>query len=184
MIKLFVTLATLLLAGCGTMPSASSTSDAVRLGPIPSSIKNFKVVDSGALYRGAVPGEDGVRELKRMGIKSIINLQDWPEPIAGEESQADTLRFSFLHAPINMLLPVKDDRVNKVISYLRVPSHLPAFIHCLHGEDRTGMVVGLYRVFVDGWSPEAAYQEMLENNFHPSYFFLDRYFKNKTGYYP
>jgi protein tyrosine/serine phosphatase len=41
-------------------------------------------------------------------------------------------------------------------------------VHCTHGQDRTGLAIGRYRVLYDGWSKDAAYAEMLANNFHPS----------------
>lgn len=40
-------------------------------------------------------------------------------------------------------------------------------IHCTHGQDRTGLVIGRYRVLHDGWSKDAAYDEMIKYGFHP-----------------
>ena len=40
-------------------------------------------------------------------------------------------------------------------------------VHCTHGQDRTGLIVGVYRVRQDHWSKERAYREMLDHNFHP-----------------
>lgn len=40
-------------------------------------------------------------------------------------------------------------------------------VHCTHGQDRTGLVIGRYRVLHDGWTKDAAYAEMLANHFHP-----------------
>jgi hypothetical protein len=40
-------------------------------------------------------------------------------------------------------------------------------VHCTHGQDRTGYVVGRFRVLHDGWTKHAAYQEMLAHHFHP-----------------
>ena len=40
-------------------------------------------------------------------------------------------------------------------------------VHCTHGQDRTGFVVGRYRVLHDGWTKDAAYEEMLQHHFHP-----------------
>jgi hypothetical protein len=39
-------------------------------------------------------------------------------------------------------------------------------VHCTHGQDRTGFVIGVYRVLVDHWTPDAAYAEMLAHDFH------------------
>ena len=41
------------------------------------------------------------------------------------------------------------------------------FIHCTHGHDRTGLVVGCYRVLKQGWTKNDAYAEMLQHGFHP-----------------
>lgn len=40
-------------------------------------------------------------------------------------------------------------------------------VHCTHGQDRTGLVVGIYRLEHDGWYKERAYDEMLAMGFHP-----------------
>lgn len=40
-------------------------------------------------------------------------------------------------------------------------------VHCTHGQDRTGLVIGRHRVLHDGWTKDAAYAEMLLNHFHP-----------------
>jgi hypothetical protein len=40
-------------------------------------------------------------------------------------------------------------------------------VHCTHGEDRTGLVIGRHRVLADGWTKARAYREMLEHGFHP-----------------
>lgn len=39
-------------------------------------------------------------------------------------------------------------------------------VHCTHGQDRTGLVVGIHRVEHDGWSKDLAFREMLKNHFH------------------
>ena len=40
-------------------------------------------------------------------------------------------------------------------------------VHCTHGQDRTGYVIGRYRVLHDHWTKDRAYQEMREHHFHP-----------------
>ena len=41
-------------------------------------------------------------------------------------------------------------------------------VHCTHGQDRTGEVIGRSRVIDDNWSKDEAYTEMLNNHFHSS----------------
>jgi protein tyrosine/serine phosphatase len=40
------------------------------------------------------------------------------------------------------------------------PEAQPVFVHCMHGEDRTGIVLAVYRMDVDGWSNAEAEAEM------------------------
>jgi hypothetical protein len=39
-------------------------------------------------------------------------------------------------------------------------------VHCTHGQDRTGYVIGVHRVLHDGWTKYAAFKEMQANHFH------------------
>jgi protein tyrosine/serine phosphatase len=43
------------------------------------------------------------------------------------------------------------------------------FLHCAHGSDRTGCMVGIWRVTRDGWDYPAAYQEMRKYYFGPKF---------------
>ena len=58
------------------------------------------------------------------------------------------------------------------------------YVHCRHGQDRTGLVVGLERVFIEGWDPADAYAEMLKYGFHTYFLGLKDYFFDQTGYHP
>ncbi len=63
------------------------------------------------------------------------------------------------------------------------PSTGAIYVHCRHGQDRTGLVVGLERVFVEGWDPADAYAEMLSHGFHTYFLGLKEYFFTQTGYH-
>jgi hypothetical protein len=39
-------------------------------------------------------------------------------------------------------------------------------VHCTHGQDRTGYIIGRHRVLHDGWTKSRAYVEMLDHHFH------------------
>ena len=43
------------------------------------------------------------------------------------------------------------------------PAQQPVFVHCQRGADRTGFMVGLYRIAEQGWSAEMAYDEASDN---------------------
>ena len=39
------------------------------------------------------------------------------------------------------------------------PARQPVYVHCQRGADRTGFMVGVYRVEKEGWSAKRAYSE-------------------------
>lgn len=50
-------------------------------------------------------------------------------------------------------------------------------VHCTHGQDRTGIVIGVHRVTHDGWTKQRAYEEMLQRGFHPELHGLHEYWE-------
>jgi hypothetical protein len=65
---------------------------------------------------------------------------------------------------------------------LLTSAHLqPVYIHCELGRDRSGLIIGLYRVRYEGWSPCAAYAEMQQFGFNERLRGLDRYFWERHG---
>ena len=70
---------------------------------------------------------------------------------------------TFISQPMSGFWAPNDRQVNQTEAIMADASRRPIFVHCLHGEDRTGLIVGLHRVFHEGWDPAKAYQEMLDN---------------------
>lgn len=134
------------------------------------------------IYRSGRPTEKGLAQLlEATGLKTIINLDDSSSQHKKEEAWAKKLGIAYHPFPTNSFSYPNETEINKVLAMLNDPANYPILFHCKHGEDRTGMVAGLYRVFTDKWEPEAAYEEMLDLGFHPILFNLDKYFKDKTG---
>jgi hypothetical protein len=40
------------------------------------------------------------------------------------------------------------------------PALQPVYVHCKQGRDRSGLIVGIFRVRHQGWTPSTAYREM------------------------
>jgi protein tyrosine phosphatase (PTP) superfamily phosphohydrolase (DUF442 family) len=112
------------------------------------------------LYRGAQPAAQGIRQLQALGIRTIINLRS-------SDTDRDLLPvpgIAYEHIPMTAWWPNDDD----VVQFLRVvtdESRLPAFVHCRRGADRTGMMVAIYRISVQGWEKEEAIAEMTRGGF-------------------
>ena len=75
-----------------------------------------------------------------------------------------------------------DAQMKAILQIVANPANLPIYIHCKHGQDRTGLVVALYRIFNEGWTPVEARKEMLQLGFHTMLLGLNHYFEEATGY--
>ena len=138
-------------------------------------LPNFHEV-SDDLYRGAQPEPDGLRQLSTLGIRTIVNLRHL-------HSDRDEIAVANLTGRIGyerIAMTAWDPDDEKVARFLRIvtdPSRTPVFVHCQHGADRTGMMVAMYRVVVQGWSKADAIDEMRRGGFgfHPIWRGLPEY---------
>jgi protein tyrosine/serine phosphatase len=120
------------------------------------------------LYRGGQPDEEGVAFIATLGTKTILNLTESQSKFELEKKWAEAngmkdVRLGF----VPLFSRPSKKRVAELIQFIMDDSNYPLFIHCKHGEDRTGMAIGLYRVLREKVDPEVAYQEMIKYNFHP-----------------
>jgi protein tyrosine phosphatase (PTP) superfamily phosphohydrolase (DUF442 family) len=120
---------------------------------------------SDVLYRGAKPTREGVQELARMGVKTIVNLEHPgidPEPVK-DDVGGTTIE------PVCIGCTPWHPEEKDVIRFLKVAtdtSKQPLFVHCCHGSDRTGMMCAMYRIIVQGWTKDQAIAEMTEGGFN------------------
>jgi len=127
---------------------------------------------SDVLYRGAQPTEDGFRELKGMGIKTVVNLRSF---------HTDSGKLNGLtgeHLWVKAWHP-EDKEVVRILQLVTNTNSTPIFVHCQHGADRTGTMCAIYRVAVQGWTKEEAIEEMTKGNFgyHKIWVNLIRYIR-------
>jgi protein tyrosine/serine phosphatase len=115
---------------------------------------------SDALYRGAQPTAEGIQQLKKMGIKTIVNLRAGhsdKDLLSNTGLAYEEIPFRAWHA--------KDKDVVKFIMIITDKSRQPVFVHCEHGADRTGTMCAVYRVVVEGWTKEDAIKEMTDGGY-------------------
>jgi len=135
------------------------------------------------IYRGARPTAADLANLRsQYQIRADINLEDSASAVAADQSASSSLGISFLPTPLNPYAEPSDQDINGVLAELQDPRNFPVYVHCHYGEDRTGLVIGLYRVLVQGMPAAQAYQEMKSFGYHPGLKGLDNYFRQKTGY--
>jgi len=126
-------------------------------------VGNLHKINKG-LYRSAQPTKEGMKNLEKLGIKTVINLRAFhsdSDEISGTELLNDALSVKTWH--------MEDEDVIQVLRIIRKKENGPFLIHCLHGADRTGVMSAMYRIVAQGWTKEAALQEMVEGGygFHP-----------------
>ena len=115
---------------------------------------------SPVLYRGAQPKKEGFPELEAMGIRTVVSLRVFhgdSSLLEGTSLKGEAIPFRTWHP--------EDEEVVRFLRIATDPSKTPVFVHCRRGIDRTGTMVAIYRIAVEGWSKEEAIREMTEGGF-------------------
>lgn len=155
-------------------------------------IRNFSEVSPG-VYRGGAPDDAGTAYLASIGLKTDIDLESFRWPVVLDEATDDAAdNIKLVSEPLFSLPgilsfiqpPITNHRINKILKLMSDPERQPVFVHCELGDDRTGLVVGLYRVLVEKWKPEDAWAEMLKFGYHPHFEELTKYFEKRTHWKP
>lgn len=151
--------------------AASESPNFKRKANIPG-IKDAGKVDE-FLYRGAQPSEKGLKELREMGVNTIIDLRDeWPWEVKKERRYVRSLGMNFVNLPGNGWSPPSDRQVAEFFRIVQERPRRRIFVHCWLGGDRSGVFIAVYRIAFDRWTPEAAIQEMHAYHFkaflHPN----------------
>jgi uncharacterized sulfatase len=122
-------------------------------------LPNLYRVDA-QIFRGAQPDDEGFTELKRMGIKTVVNLRS----VHSDRRECAAAGLDY----VKITAQAWEAEEEEVVEFLKLavdPIRLPIFVHCQHGADRTGLMCAAYRVAVQGWSREEAISEMTKGGF-------------------
>ncbi len=130
-------------------------------------LPNLHTVAPG-IYRGAAPTVGGLRRLHAMGVRTVIDLRIAPRTVRKEKAEAERLGLKWINLPMSGDPPT-DAQVDALLGALRTARNSPVYVHCQHGADRTGCMLGIYRETQQGWRFDRTYQEMLRYGFKPYY---------------
>jgi len=123
-------------------------------------IKDFGKVDE-YLYRGAQPKPEGIEELKKLGIDTIVDLRGEKHALMEKErAHAASLGMQLVSIPGTGWTAPRDEQIAQFFALVSEKPQRKIFIHCWFGGDRDGMFVAAYRIVFDGWTPEEAIYEM------------------------
>ena len=129
--------------------------DLARIARVP----NFQKV-SDDLYRSAQPTAQGLRDLKSLGIRTVVNLRSF-HPNAKETRKTG---LGYEQIRVKGWYP----KEKQVIKFLRLVTNnrkTPVLVHCQYGTERTGTMCAVYRIAVQGWTQGRALEEMIEGVF-------------------
>ena len=120
-------------------------------------VDNFGQVND-TYYRGGQPTESDLADLKRMGIKTVIDLQE--DGKASEASWVRSAGMQYINVPLSSRHPATAQQTAYFLSVVNDPANLPVFVHCAGGRHRTGEMTAIYRITHDGWTAERSFEEM------------------------
>ena len=128
-------------------------------------LPNFHPVAPG-IWRGAAPTRAGLARLKAMGVRTVIDLRIAPKTVKREGETARAMGFRWINLPMGSDPPTPK-QVATLLATLKEAQQSPVFVHCQHGADRTGCMLGIYRVTQQGWTFPQAWAEMRQDGFDP-----------------
>jgi tyrosine-protein phosphatase SIW14 len=122
-------------------------------------VENFHRV-SEQLYRGAQPTAEGMKQLKKLGIKTIVNLRSFHS----DRPEIGDTGLGYEHIYMKTWHP-EEKEVARFLQIVTDANRTPAFVHCQRGADRTGTMCAIYRAAVEDWSKDEAIEEMTKGGF-------------------
>ena len=115
-------------------------------------------------YRGGQPRGDEYNQLAAIGIKTIIDLRDDPKDYA--KALTEQAGMKYVNLPLNDKDYPPPDSASKFLSLVNDKENWPVYVHCIGGRHRTGAMTAVFRMTVQGWDADRAYEEMKDYDFY------------------
>jgi protein tyrosine/serine phosphatase len=131
-------------------------------------LKNFGRVNEN-YFRGSQPVGADFAELKRFGIRTIVDLRR--DRLGESEELARAQGLAYFHIPMTTQKPATDEQTAYFLSLVNDPANWPVYVHCKGGRHRTGQMTAIYRITQEGWTAEQAYDEMKRYDFEDGWFY-------------
>ena len=152
------------VAGCSTASA-----------PTVHGVPNLRAVDEARhVYRSGQPqSAEAWAYVASLGVRTVVKLDTDTE---GSEDGAESVGLVVVRLPWppanagELLLGPSSADVHRAVDAMRGGAVL---VHCLHGNDRTGLAVEAYRVLVDDWPRSRAHREAIADGFHVELLGLD-----------
>jgi len=129
-------------------------------------IKNFGQMDD-RFFRGAQPKEKDYKDLASLGIKTIIDLREDPEPY--ERPMVEALGMKYINIPMIAKKYPTSEVTEQFLKTVNDPETGKFYVHCAGGRHRTGAMGAVYRFQFYNWNFEQVYKEMKQYDFYTSW---------------
>jgi protein tyrosine/serine phosphatase len=156
-----------LVAPAPALLLTGAAASAVRDDQTNAAIENFGKVNE-HYYRGGQPRAAGFAELKRLGVKTVIDLRK--DSIPEEPEQVRALGMRYFNIPMKASRPATPEQTDYFLKLVNDPDNWPVYVHCKGGRHRTGALTAVYRITHDGWTADQAYDEMKKYDFNQGLF--------------
>lgn len=146
----------------------------VSAGEVAGTLPLFHNVDEN-FARGSQPLRGGIGTLKRLGIKTLIDLRSIYDHTDDVKAAAEIAGLGYEWVPMSVWNPPTDEEANRFVSLVTDTSNGPFFVFCADGLNRIGEMTAIYRVVYSNWTVEKALDEADELGFNPYYYTLRSY---------
>lgn len=144
------------------------------------SIANFGKVNEN-YYRGSQPNATQFQDLKRLGIKTVIDLRE--DELEQASTWAHAAGLQYVNITLRPHRAATEEQSDYFLKVVNDPVNWPVYVHCKGGRHRTGQMTAIYRITHDGWTADQAYQEMKKYDFEDSLFYPRAVKKHVFSYY-
>ncbi len=134
----------------------------------PASVVNPGISNFGRInenyYRGGQPDIAGFDALKKIGVKTVIDLQK--DGKREEPGWVQKAGLRYFNIPLSSHSPATTGQTQYFLKLVTDPANWPVYVHCAGGRHRTGEMTAIYRITHDSWTADQAYKEMKDYDYY------------------
>jgi protein tyrosine phosphatase (PTP) superfamily phosphohydrolase (DUF442 family) len=140
-------------------------------------VENFGRVND-HIYRGGQPKGENYGQLASLGVKTILDLRADSEVDAKLSALGAGLRY--INLPMAPKQYPQRDAAQQFLAIVNDQANWPVYVHCAGGRHRTGAMIAVYRISMDGWDYVNDYYRDWQAS-HPTYIAAKSSAQNSGG---